>query len=274
MRSQTSPTTGLPTAIRLEQIPRGILFKWFMMAFLAGNVNAGGFMACERFVTHVTGFATLFGVQVANGRWLGAIGLLSVPAYFLVGCMIAAYFIDASILKGRQPRFGLVMLIVATILAVAAFAGHYGKFGAFGTGFVLERDYFLLVLLCAASGVQNAAITTASRGLMRCTHMTGLTTDLGIGLVRALCSGGHRQLRQRELYRNWFRLGAIVAFVVGSVVGAMSFVTIDYLGFLLPAVIAIYCGNLGARAFAATAGAGEGTPKTTEGEADDATRVS
>lgn len=262
---------ALPTTIRLEQIPRGILFKWLMMAFLAGNVNAGGFMACERFVTHVTGFATLFGIQVASGRWLSAVGMLSVPAYFLLGCMLSAYFIDAAIIKGQRPRFALVMGIVAALLGASALAGHFGSFGAFGTGFVLERDYLLLVLLCAASGVQNAAMTTASRGLMRCTHMTGLTTDLGIGVVRALCGGAHLQMRRRESYRNWLRLGAIGAFGVGSVVGAASFVVVDYLGFLLPAAVALYCGNLGERAFAATAGSGT---VDDGGPSDDAKHVS
>ena len=35
---------------------------WFLLAFLGGHVNAGGYLACHRFVSHVTGFATLAGV--------------------------------------------------------------------------------------------------------------------------------------------------------------------------------------------------------------------
>ena len=42
----------------------------------------------------------------------------------------------------------------------------------------------------------------------------------------------------------------------------------------LPAAIAVYCGNLGARAFAATAATGLVADKTTAGEESDASRVS
>ena len=31
---------------------------WMVMAFQAGVLNIGGFLSCQRFVSHVTGFAT------------------------------------------------------------------------------------------------------------------------------------------------------------------------------------------------------------------------
>jgi uncharacterized membrane protein YoaK (UPF0700 family) len=240
---------------KLDEIPRGILFKWFLMAFLAGDVNAGGFMACERFVTHLTGFASLFGIAAAENRWLSALGMLSVPAFFLLGCMLAAYFTDTAILRRRRPRFGLVMVVAAVLLAAAGVLGHVGYFGAFGSPFVLQRDYFLLVLLCAASGIINTCGTAASSGLMRCTHLTGLTTDLGIGLVRAGFAHQDRKQRLREVRRIWLRAGVVAAFAFGAVIGALSFKSVDYLGFLVPAALAVYCGNLGFRVYGATTAA-------------------
>ena len=41
-----------------DQFPLAAVRKWVVMAFISGSVNAGGLMACDRFVTHVTGFAT------------------------------------------------------------------------------------------------------------------------------------------------------------------------------------------------------------------------
>ncbi len=228
-----------------EKVPLGLLFKWLLMAFVSGDVNAGGFMACGRFVSHVTGFATWFGIDAAEGDWKDAVSMLSVPGFFLLGVMISAYFTDTQISRGGKPRFSVMMTCAAGLMVAAAACGHFDVFGVFGTSFRLESDYFLLVLLCTASGIMNATITTASKGVMRSTHLTGTTTDLGIGLVRAYF--GPATGREGENYRNALRIGTVVAFAAGSLVGAVMFRQLYYVGFVLPAVLLLYIGNLGGR---------------------------
>src|SRR5947209_3096681 len=97
-----------------------VLFHWSMLAFSGGAINAGGFLACGRFVSHVTGFGTLFGVEAANGRWDIAIGILSVPFFFLMGAMISAYLIDRPFHRGRKPHYAAVMSLAAFCLVAAA----------------------------------------------------------------------------------------------------------------------------------------------------------
>lgn len=232
---------------QIEHFPKALIYKWLIMAVTAGSVNAGGYIACRRFVTHVTGFATLFGVDAANGDLAAALGMLSVPAFFLLGVMVGAFFTDAALVQGRSPHYSLVMSLSAALLLIVVLAGYLGAFGVFGDRFHLERDYLLLILLCAASGLQNAAITTASSSVMRATHLTGITTDLGIGLTRALFGHMPAERRRREFYRNWLRLGLIISFGFGAVLGALLFQAVQYLGFLLPFALSIYSGNLGAR---------------------------
>lgn len=232
-------------SINSIMITRGALFKWSLMAFIAGSINAGGFLACNRFVSHVTGFATLFGVGVAVKDILGALSMLSVPGFFLMGSMVAAYLTDARLQKGRKARFGVVMLLVALLLLMAALLGHLQIFGTFGREYHDRQDYFLLSLLCGASGLQNAAVTTGSRSLMRATHLTGMTTDLGIGLVRVLFGSHDNGMKRTEFYRTFVRLSIILAFCFGSVVGAILFTKYGYLGFLLPMILALICGYLG-----------------------------
>ena len=253
-----------------ERHPRGLVVKWFLMAFIAGNVNAGGYLACHRFVTHVTGFATLFGIELAQLNYKAAFGMLSVPAYFLSGVMFAAYLTDRKIARGRPPRFDIVMGLVTTLLLLATAGGIFNAFGVFGTAFDLENDYMLLVILCTASGLQNAAITVASAGMMRSTHMTGTTTDLGIGIIRTIFGYRDPEMQRKEFYRTWLRLGMIISFGTGGLVGAFLYIKINYLGFLLPAGVAVYVGNLGHRVLrddsAQTAAAarmsGSGGPKS------------
>src|SRR5262249_39664268 len=158
---------------------------------------------------------------------------LSVPAFFLLGVMTSAYLIDRPFRRGGQPHYATAMLLVTVCLLAAAMLGHFHYFGEFGEEVRLKRDYFFLALLCAASGLQNAAITTASGATVRTTHLTGLTTDLGIGLVRAwsvpLTPEGQVQA---DLEWKWarVRLGTWCAFAVGAAAGAVVFMRFHYLG--------------------------------------------
>ncbi len=210
---------------------------WYLMSFLAGSVNVGGYLAAHRFVSHVTGFATLFGVEAAEDRWDGAIGILSVPLFFMVGVMVSAYLVDRRIHRGRKPRYTAVMGLVLLCLLSATLGGYFELFGVFGHDPKLSQDYFLLALLCAASGLQNAVISSSSGQTVRTTHLTGLTTDLGSGLVRAFSNPASRP---RELRAARIRFGTIVAFAGGSAVGAFFYLRFGYLGFLLPSTLAAF----------------------------------
>lgn len=215
-----------------------IFFNWFLLSFLAGNVNAGGFMATERFVTHVTGFATLFGIEIVKGHLDQAFGILSVPIFFLTGAMISAYLIDRNIRLKRKPHYDYVMFSVFLCLVICAISGYFNKFGTFGETLRLQQDYIFLALLCLASGLQNAAITTASHGTVRSTHLTGITTDLGIEIVKVATT--KTKATSTEVRNMTLKLGSLLFFIIGSVTGAALFIQSKYLGFLLPAAVALY----------------------------------
>lgn len=223
-----------------ETVSLKTTMDWFLLSFLAGAVNAGGYIACHRFVSHVTGFATIAGLDFARGEWSEAIGMLTVPVYFLFGVMISAYLIDRRAQEGKRSRYALVMGMVTFCLVLASLGGWLGYFGVFGSEVELRDDYILLSLLCMASGLQNAALTSASGATIRTTHLTGLTTDLGIGLIRSVSLPSEHPQRAAENKANWLRIGTILSFMSGGAVGALLFLSVEYLGFLLPAAIAAY----------------------------------
>ena len=80
---------------------------WMVMAFQAGILNIGGFMACHRFVSHVTGFATFFGHEVIQGSYNHALGMLMVPLFFLFGCMLSGQLVDIRLRLHKQPKYFL-----------------------------------------------------------------------------------------------------------------------------------------------------------------------
>jgi uncharacterized membrane protein YoaK (UPF0700 family) len=215
-----------------------------MLAFMSGTINAGGFLACGRFVTHVTGFAAFLGIDVANGEYALALGMLVVPLIFLLGSFVSGGLIDVRIREGREPRYDLVMLMVTTALVLSAVGGNLGWFGVFqGEGGAVQADIGLIILLCFASGLQNALISTSSGAVIRTTHLTGLTTDLGIGLAKAL-SAPDAAATPHELVNNKIRAGIIGSFVLGSAAGTFAFLRLEYWAFLIPALISLYATQL------------------------------
>jgi uncharacterized membrane protein YoaK (UPF0700 family) len=226
---------------KFEQAPsRLVMFQWLLLSFNGGFINAGGFLATGKFVSHVTGFATLFGVELVNHAFRDALGLLTVPLFFLLGSFLAGLFIDRPLQLGKNPHFDYVMGLCAVCLFTATGGGELLHFGVFGEIIKFKQSYVLMVLLCLACGLQNGAITSSSANTVRTTHLTGLTTDLGLGLARVLTFYQQKKKAERNAHVNRLRAGSILSFVLGSVVGAWIFTYVGYRGFIIPGLIASY----------------------------------
>lgn len=210
---------------------------WLSLAFQAGVINAGGVLACHRFVTHTTGFGTTFGTELAYGRLWTGIGMLSVPLFFIVGTMISAFLIDRRTIQNQAPRYAVVLFLMTVLMGITTFAGLAGRLGSFGEPLILARDYTLLAILCLTSGLQNAMVTTAFGAIVRTTHLTGITTDLGIGLVRLMANVQKPESRFNEVRAVWMRMGIITSFILGSTLSSFIYLSVHYWGFAIPFLI-------------------------------------
>jgi uncharacterized membrane protein YoaK (UPF0700 family) len=131
-------------------------------------------------------------------------------------------------------------------LAAAGFLGGLDQFGGFRNEIRLKQVYILLALLCMASGLQNAAVSSASGRTLRTTHLTGLTTDIGLGLARLLSFRALGESgRSQELLVLWRRASGVGVFVAGSLIGAALFVWIEYRGFWILALLTAILGFMG-----------------------------
>lgn len=217
------------------------LFLWFLLALQGGYINVGGFIAVHRFVSHVTGFGTWIGVEFVQKNYLDALGMVAVPTSFLVGAMVSAWFIERKRMRKKAPRYSAVFSLMIFIYLVITVFGSLKMLGVFGEPFNYGRDYVLLFMLTFVCGLQNAVISSASGAVVRTTHLTGVTTDLGIGLVRLWTDRQHFTKKDnKELFATFFRLGIIFSFVMGSVLGAFAFSYLAFLGFIIPLLISIF----------------------------------
>lgn len=214
------------------------LFIWFLLAFQGGCLNTGGYLAIHRFVSHMTGFATLAGVAGAKSDWSTMFGMLLVPIFFLTGVMISSWNVERRRIRNLTPRYSLVFTFIIFNILLVSLMGTMGYLGEFGEPLSSQRDYFLLFILPFTCGLQNAVISSASGAVIRTSHLTGLTTDFGIGLVRIWTN--RKDLSKQELFANWCRFGIYVSFVGGSFVSAMLYIHFKFFGFYLPLIISLF----------------------------------
>ncbi|WP_413294238.1 YoaK family protein [Bdellovibrio sp. HCB185ZH] len=224
----------------ISHYTRSNILIWMLMAFQAGVLNMGGFMACHRFVSHVTGFATFFGYEYSQKGRSHAWGMLVVPLFFLFGAMVSGYLVDIRLKLHKKPKYYIAYAVMLVLILIATFGGWLGWFGPFGASLEESRNgYLLLILLCFTCGVQNGTITSVSRSVVRTTHLTGITTDLGIGLVRIfnkrILGTEHTELVENEYKATSMRLGIITMFVLGSVFAGFVYPVAGFWGFLIPA---------------------------------------
>ncbi len=217
------------------------------MSFNAGSINAGGFLSTGRFVSHVTGFSTLFGVNLIKRNFTEAFGILFIPLFFLTGSFVAGLLVDRPLYHKKKAHFDYVMGISGLCLITAGFTGVLSKYGAFGNAHEITENFFLLALTCCACGLQNGALTSSSGTSVRTTHLTGLTTDLGLGIAKVLTIRKTDEGYSRERRSNFLRLGTIISFVIGSAVGAWFFIQLKYHGFFICGLISFYASWVGRR---------------------------
>lgn len=212
------------------------LLLWSILAFQAGFINTFGFLSVGRSVSHVTGFAMKLGVELADNRFLIAIDLVAFPLFFVLGAFASALFTSARIERKKRPSYGKITLAMPIILLILVALGSGGAFGPFGEEFIYNRDFSLLFLLAFFCGVQNGCFATMTKGQVRTTHLTGISTDLGTDAARIWF--GRLNPEEMNLTRRTqiARILTIACFAGGSVASALLSPNYGFRALLVPFV--------------------------------------
>ncbi|MAV91030.1 MAG: DUF1275 family protein [Bdellovibrionaceae bacterium] len=226
----------ISNSLTISTYSRGNLSIWMTLAFQAGLINIGGLLSAKTFVSHVTGFVSLASLEFESHGAFHALGLITMLLVFLVGSALSGVLIDSKLMKEQRPQYSLVFGLMFLLTLVVAIGGFNKAFGEFGSPAWDLRGFSLVALLCLICGIQNGMITLVSKSVVRTTHMTGLTTDLGVGLVRAF---NEKRLKgsSSESKANRMRIGIIVSFFLGSFVGVPLFRNWHFQGFIFPCLI-------------------------------------
>lgn len=212
-------------------------FTWSLLALQGGYVNIAGLLSVHFFVSHITGFSTHFSLELVDANFLRAFYLILVPFFFLAGAFFSSLFTEVRKEKNKTPIYIHILLCMSLLFLSVALLGWAQYFGKFGEPLQNVRDFILLCLLAFSCGAQNAIFTSYSKSVIRTTHLTGIATDLGIGLAKAFIS---KDLKEQTI--NRIRIELIISFTLGGVIGAFIMPKMEFLGFLIPAFISLVIG--------------------------------
>lgn len=207
------------------------------LTFVAGAVNAGGFLAVGQYTSHMTGIVSAIADHLVLGTYAVAIlGALSLVA-FVAGAATSAILINWGRRHTRRKQYAYPVALEALLLLC------FGLLG-FTTGSIVHDLPLALPFLCFLMGLQNATITKLSGARIRTTHLTGMVTDIGIEIGKLLYLHRNRgRLAHLSLVadRGKLTLLAILVamFLFGGVVGALGFSTYGYV-FCLPLSVLLF----------------------------------
>jgi uncharacterized membrane protein YoaK (UPF0700 family) len=219
-----------------------------LLAFVAGALNAGGFLAIGQYTSHMTGIVS----SAADNLILGNIGLTVAAGLSLFSFMAGAA--TTALLVNYARRSSAKNIYSAPLQLEAALLLAFGIVGATLRHHEIVSISLTAVLLCFTMGLQNALITKISNAEIRTTHVTGLITDIGIELGKLVYWNRNRDIANYAVLANRARLkvhaALVAAFFIGGVIGALGF---KYAGFsssillALPLVVMSFASTLQAK---------------------------
>jgi uncharacterized membrane protein YoaK (UPF0700 family) len=196
----------------------------FFLAFVAGAANAGGYLAVRQYTSHMSGVVSAMADNLALGNTALLLAGAEALASFLAGAALTAVLVNWGKRRNRHGAYAVPLIVEAGLLLVFGVIGHRWEEG---TTFVVPAT---VMLLCFTMGLQNAIITKLSNAEIRTTHVTGMVTDLGIELGKALYF--NRTVAKQHVVADWAKVRLLASlvgsFFSGGVVGAFEF---KYAGF-------------------------------------------
>lgn len=206
------------------------LILGMLLAFVAGAINAGGFLAVGQYTSHMTGVVS----SIADNLALGLFSLVGIGFLLLLcfggGAATSAMLIHWGRRHARRRQYAYPIAVEAVLLL---------SFGALGT-LIHDVPWAALAtapLLCFVMGLQNATITKISGARIRTTHLTGMITDIGIETGKLVFSALSRSDRLPAVRADRHKLGILARvvgmFFLGGVLGALGFNHLGY-GFAVP----------------------------------------
>jgi uncharacterized membrane protein YoaK (UPF0700 family) len=200
----------------ISKLPRWVWAGAWILAFIAGEVNVVGLLGFgHETLTHLTGNTSRLAEALAHLDITAAIHASALIGSFVLGTIVSGLIIQDSALQ-LDRGYSVILLLESGLLFLSV---HLLK----------NQNICGLYSAACATGLQNAMASTYSGAVIRTTHLSGMFTDLGVSLGHAL-----RGLPVNKR-RIWLCCAVISGFLMGGVVGAVTFKMFDFEALIFPA---------------------------------------
>lgn len=190
------------------------------LALVAGAVNAGGFFVLGQYTSHMTGYLSQLADNIAVLQWrMVFISALAITA-FGCGAGFSTILINWARRRRERQQYAWPLVVQGSLMVCFSWGGIFNN--------EIGR-LFSLACLCFIMGMQNATITKISSARIRTTHATGMVTDIGIELGRAV----FRFLRPNsglivDVQKLRILCQLVAAFLLGGIIGAIGYSNVGF----------------------------------------------
>lgn len=198
-----------------DKIPNWVLIGAVVLAFCAGILNTTALMGFTHVsASHVTGNISQVAVSFFYGDMQNLYLFLLSIFSFWVGSVLSGMIIGGSELNIHR-HYGYAMALELVLLG-------------FSLLLYLQKNDFGQMMIAMACGLQNSMVATYNGTVIRTTHLTGVTSDLGASVGRWIVG--------RKIDKNKIMLHSALwwGFFGGGFVAVWLYAKIGYLSMLLP----------------------------------------
>jgi len=210
-----------------------------ILAAIAGALNTTAFHAVGFFSANMTGNVSALSDHAASGDWWISAFYLSIVLAFVFGASVSTLLINAGRRRNIRSIYAISILAEATLMVLLG--------GAELMIPSIERGPVLILGLSFLMGIQNAVVTRISDARVRTTHISGMSTDIGIELSMLFDIARGRELHAEAApYRSKLRLHVqtVLSFLAGGIAGVVIYQAIGTrLLFTTAALLFMMAGN-------------------------------
>jgi uncharacterized membrane protein YoaK (UPF0700 family) len=172
-----------------------------LTAFTAGMVNVAAWILFFSFASNVTGHYAILAEEIATGKWFQVLVVLLWILLYMGGSFLSNFVV----IHGRN-KYSFISHAFPLVLEMLILFG-VGFYGTYYYSETLIETEVLTALLLFSMGLQNGLTASISNFSVKTTHLTGLTTDLGIHLSMITKS----IYRKNQAVRNKIKLMVAIA---------------------------------------------------------------
>ncbi|WP_440616838.1 YoaK family protein [Cysteiniphilum sp. 6C5] len=188
----------------IPQSSAWIYISAILLPFNGGFINAATLISfLHNPVGYVTGNLTFAGTHFAEGDYTAFLRMIALVLAFLTGAIISGLLIKNEHYH-KDQRYRVILILQLALILTSIGLMHLD---------ILYCEY----LLAATMGLQNAMTTHYGSALIRTTHMTGTTTDLGVLLAHWI------KRKNIAIWKLKLYSILILSFLGGSIIGAIAF---------------------------------------------------